>query len=418
MTKRNLIITIILLAIIDAVAAGWYVSRRIEASGNSQNLFNQRDTTEVVVEADTVVTTFQEDLFDELQHNTYYFIAKTPNISGDNSTRYTSVKHVKVRWPRKVNGDSDFEQLNKELISKAFDNAQSRMKDARYLYLNKPTFNKPLDDDEYTTLSSSPTIVPVYGNVNQVLVYPYMTSQRLLVMEIDKVEYNGRTTSENDYFVHYDRQRQRVLTRVDILITDVDKENKLLKLINKKIDDLNKGRGESGQLQHALNVPAEICCSKKGIVFHYKQGSISDGAIAVTIDYDNLEPFLTEDFKQLLKNNDDYKLFDDKIKPEPINPTQKEAKPAAVAAPVKQKSTYKPKKEYKQKNYYKQKNNYNYKQKENNSTDDNKGQYKYKKKRKYYPKQERTNRRHYNGAKRKSGRYGYVGRRSWNRRQR
>ena len=386
MTKRNLIITIILLSFIDLVAAGWYMSRRIEASGNSQNFFAQRDSTEVVIEADTVVTTFQDDLFDELQHNTYYFIANTPSISGDNSSRYTSIKHVKVRWPRKVNGDSEFEQLNKELISKAFGNAQSRMKDARYLYLNKPTFNKPIGDD-YKTLSSAPTIVPVYGNVSQVLVYPYMTSQRLLVMEVDKVEYNGRSTNETDYFIHYDRQRQRVLSRIDILIADVDKENKLLKVINKKIDEMNKGRGDSNQLQHALNVPAEVCCSKKGVLFQYKQGSISNDAIAVMVNYDDVEPFMTEDFKELLRNNDDYKLFDEKLKPEPINPTQK---------------TYKQKGEYKQKSEYKQ--NSEYKQK-----DKSYGKKYYKKKR--YSKPTRTKRRHYNGAKRKSGRYGYAGRR-------
>ncbi len=398
MTKRNLIITIILLSFIDLVAAGWYMSRRIEASGNSQNLFSQRDSTEVVVEADTVVTTFQDDLFDEPQHNTYYFIANTPSISGDNSSRYTSIKHVKVRWPRKVNGDSEFEQLNKELISKAFGNAQSRMKDARYLYLNKPTFNKPIGD-EYKSLSSAPTIVPVYGNVSQVLVYPYMTSQRLLVMEIDKVEYNGRSTNENDYFVHYDRQRQRVLSRIDILIADVDKENKLLKTINKKIDDINKGRGDSNQLQHALNVPAEVCCSKKGILFQYKQGSISNNAVEVMIDYDKLEDFMTEDFKQLLANNDDYKVFDEKLKPEPINPTQKSAK--ADATPAKPKNAFNSdnqKKEYnqKKKSYY--------------------GSKYYKKKR--YSKPARTKRRHYNGAKHRSGRYGHAGRRSWSHRRR
>jgi hypothetical protein len=398
MTKRNLIITIILLSFIDLVAAGWYMSRRIEASGNTQNLFSQRDSTEVVVEADTVVTTFQDDLFDEPQHNTYYFIANTPSISGDNSSRYTSIKHVKVRWPRKVNGDSEFEQLNKELISKAFGNAQSRMKDARYLYLNKPTFNKPIGD-EYKSLSSAPTIVPVYGNVSQVLVYPYMTSQRLLVMEIDKVEYNGRSTNENDYFVHYDRQRQRVLSRIDILIADVDKENKLLKTINKKIDDINKGRGDSNQLQHALNVPAEVCCSKKGILFQYKQGSISNNAVEVMIDYDKLEDFMTEDFKQLLANNDDYKLFDEKLKPEPINPTQKSAK--ADATPAKPKNAFNSdnqKKEYKQKKRYYYGNKY------------------YKKKR--YSKPARTKRRHYNGAKHRSGRYGHAGRRSWSHRRR
>ncbi len=400
MTKRNLIITIILLSFIDLVAAGWYMSRRIEASGNSQNFFAQRDSTEVVIEADTVVTTFQDDLFDELQHNTYYFIANTPSISGDNSSRYTSIKHVKVRWPRKVNGDSEFEQLNKELISKAFGNAQSRMKDARYLYLNKPTFNKPIGDD-YKTLSSAPTIVPVYGNVSQVLVYPYMTSQRLLVMEVDKVEYNGRSTNETDYFIHYDRQRQRVLSRIDILIADVDKENKLLKLINKKIDEMNKGRGDSNQLQHALNVPAEVCCSKKGVLFQYKQGSISNDAIAVMVNYDDVEPFMTEDFKELLRNNDDYKLFDEKLKPEPINPTQKTSKPDETSV-KKSNNTYKPKKSYKQKGEYKQSSEYKQK-------DKSYGNKYYKKKR--YSKPKRTKRRHYNGAKRKSGRYGYAGRR-------
>lgn len=413
MTKRNLIITIILLSFIDLVAAGWYMSRRIEASGNSQNFFAQRDSTEVVIEADTVVTTFQDDLFDELQHNTYYFIANTPSISGDNSSRYTSIKHVKVRWPRKVNGDSEFEQLNKELISKAFGNAQSRMKDARYLYLNKPTFNKPIGDD-YKTLSSAPTIVPVYGNVSQVLVYPYMTSQRLLVMEVDKVEYNGRSTNETDYFIHYDRQRQRVLSRIDILIADVDKENKLLKVINKKIDEMNKGRGDSNQLQHALNVPAEVCCSKKGVLFQYKQGSISNDAIAVMVNYDDVEPFMTEDFKELLRNNDDYKLFDEKLKPEPINPTQKTSKPDETSV-KKDNNTYKSKKSYKQKGEYKQKSEYKqnseYKQK-----DKSYGKKYYKKKR--YSKPTRTKRRHYNGAKRKSGRYGYAGRRHWSRRQR
>lgn len=402
MTKRNLIITIILLTIIDALAAGWYVSRRIEASGKSQNLFDQRDSADVIVDADTVTTSFQPDLFDEMQHNTYYYIANTPNISGDNSSRYTSIKHVKVRWPRKVNGNSDLEQLDKELISKAFGNSQSKMQDARYVYLNKPSFNKPIGEGDYQKLSSAPTIVPVYGNVSQVLVYPYMTSQRLLVMEIDKVEYNGSSNIENDYFIHYDRQKQRVLSRIDILTADVDKENKLLKTINNKIDELNKGRGESNSLQHALNVPAELCCSKKGVLFHYKQGSISENPTSILIDYDKMEPFFTEDFKQLLKNNDNFKVYDDDIKPEPINPTHQAAKPVVTKTPTKKKSSYKSSgNEYKQPNKY-----YNNK-------------YKYKKKRHYsnkksystYPKQGQTKRKRYNGAKRKSAHYGFSGKR-------
>lgn len=382
MTKKNLIIVICLLTVIDLVAAGWYMSRRIEAGG-TQSLFDQRDSTDVVTEADTLVTTFQDDVFDELQHNTYYYIANTPSISGDNSTRYTSIKHVKVRWPLKVNGDSCFDELNKELINKAFGNNQAHMKDARFVYLNKPSFNKPIDD-EYTKLSSAPTIVPVYGNVSQVLVYPYMTSQRLLVMEIDKVEYNGSANIESKYFVHYDRQRQRLLSRLEILTADVDKENKLLKLINKKIDELNKSRGDDSKLQHALNVPAEICCGKKGVKFEYRQGTISTSPIEVMIDYDRLEDFFTEDFKQLVKENEGIKVFDDNIKPEPLNGSSAKKTTAASTTEVK-----KTKKTSTANTYY-------------NSQ---------------YVKPKQKSRKKYSGAKRKSGYPGYTGKRSWNRRR-
>ena len=302
MTKRNLIIVIILLSVIDLVAAGWYMSRRIEASGKSQNLFEQRDSTEVIAMADTVINASQADVFDKEQHNTYYFIANTPSIPGDNSSRYASIKHVKVRWPKKINGDDELTELNKELISKAFGNSHSSLKDARYVYLNAPSFNKPIGDD-YKKLTSAPTIVPVYGNVSQVLVYPYMTSQRLLVMEIDKVEYDGRNTSEENFFIHYDRQRQRVMSRLDILVAEAGKENELLKVINKKIDEINKGRSK-GQLQHALNVPAEICCTKKGILFQYKHGSISSEPVEILIDNSKLEPFFTEDYKQMQEHNE------------------------------------------------------------------------------------------------------------------
>ncbi len=385
MTKKNLIIVIILLTIIDLVAAGWYMSRRIEASGQSKNLFEQRDSTDYVIEADTVMAASQDDLFDELQHNTYYYIADNPSIPGDNSSRYTSIKHVKVRWPRKVNGDGELTALNKELIGRAFGNTQSQMKDARYVYLNTPSFNKPIGDD-YKKLSSAPTIVPVYGNVSQVLVYPYMTSQRLLVMEIDKVEYNGNTTSENSYFIHYDRMRQRVLSRLDILVPDMDKETKLLKTINKKIDELNSGRSDDRKLQHALNVPAEVCCTKKGVKFEFQHGSISSSPIEILVEYDKLEPYFTEEFKQLLKQNEDYKIFDESIKPEPINAaTVSKAISTPVVAPKKPKS----------KSYYNS--NYNYKKQ---------------------VKPRYRSRRKYSGAKRRSGYHGYSGRRSWNRRQR
>ena len=379
MTKKNLIITIILLAVIDLLAAGWYMSRRIEASGKSQSLFDQRDSTEVIAMADTVTSASQADVFDKEQHNTYYFIANSPNIHGDETSYYTSIKHVKVRWPKKINGNDSPEELNKELIRKAFGNSQSQLKDARYMYLNTPSFNKPIGSN-YHTLSKAPRIYPVYGNVSQVMVYPYMTSQRLLVMEIDKVEYNGNTTLENTTYVHYDRQNQRLLSRVDILMTDVEKETKLLKTINKKIDELNRGRGEDRQLQHALNVPAEICCRKNGILFQFKQGTISSSPIDIMIDYDKVKDFLTKDFELLVDNNDSYWVYKQKPEAEPINPSRvtKPAVQNTLAKPVVTKPVTN--------------------------------------KHKVTPKQ--TKKTRYSGAKRKSGHYGRAGKRHWSRRRR
>ena len=383
MTKKNLIIVIILLSIIDLVAAGWYMSRRIEASGMSQSLFDQRDSTDVIVEADTVTEASQADVFDKLQHHTYYFIANKPSIQGDNSSRYTSVKHVKVKWPKKINGDDELNELNKELISKAFGNSQVQLKEARYTYLNTPSFNKPIGDD-YTKLSQTPKIVPVYGNVSQVLVYPYMTSQRLLVMEIDKVEYDGSSTVENNYYIHYDRAKQKVLSRLDILTADVDKESKLLKLINKKIDDLNRGRGDYNRLQHALNVPSEICCGKKGILFQYKQGTLSSSSTEIMIDYDKLDIFFTAEFKQLVDNNEGYHVYNESIKPEAINPVT--AAPKKASTPAVKSTTVKKKKNY----YYKKP---------------------------YSSKRGYRSRRKYNGGGRKSGYHGYSGKRHSSRRR-
>ena len=403
MTKRNLIIVIILLSVIDLVAAGWYMSRRIEASGKSQNLFEQRDSTEVIAMADTVTNASQADVFDKEQHNTYYFIANTPSIAGDNSSRYASIKHVKVRWPKKINGDDELTELNKELISKAFGNSHSSLKDARYVYLNTPSFNKPIGDD-YKKLTSAPTIVPVYGNVSQVLVYPYMTSQRLLVMEIDKVEYDGRNTSEDNYFIHYDRLRQRVMSRLDILVAEAGKENDLLKIINKKIDEINKGRSK-GQLQHALNVPAEICCTKNGILFQYKHGSISSEPVEILIDNSKLEPFFTEEFKQMQEHNEGYHIYSDKLKPEPTN--QRSAVNTQPKPQAKSHSKHHYNNSY-NKNYNKSSRNYYY-HRSKNDTNASKKQYfkpRYKSKRKY------------SGARHKSGYHSYSGKRHWSRRQR
>ena len=132
-------------------------------------------------------------------------------------------------------------------------------------------------------------------------------------------------------------------------------------------------------------MPAEICCSKKGILFEYKHGTISSQPIEILIDYDKLTPFLTEEFKQMVESNEGYTVFNDNIKPEPVNPARQVA--AMSTAPAKKTSSSHA---TSQKSYKTKKSGY------------------YKKP--YYTKPKRTNRKRYNGARRRSGRYGHAGR--------
>lgn len=324
MTKRNLIIIIVLLAIIDIVAACWYVSQRIEQSGKSQDLFNKRDSTQVVV-ADTVTVTSVADQFYGVREMNAYFVSTSPADRSNQMSYYTSIKRVATKWPRSVNGQDSLPALEKQLIKQAFGNGEPTVQKAREAYLASPTFNKPVGS-QYRRASEAPTTYTTYGNVTQVLVYPLITSDRLLVMEVDKVDYSGYGTMRASSFVHYDRRRQHVLQRLDIL--NADRSGQLLSLINDRIDELNARRGTDKQLSRALNVPVDFCCTRDGITFAFQSGTIArDEAMDVSVPYDKLQPYLTDNFKQLIADNDDYSQYS-KLEPKSIS--ARSSKPKAV----------------------------------------------------------------------------------------
>ncbi len=317
MTKKNLIIVIVLLVIIDLVAAAWYMVQRNESNTKSQDLFEQfEDEVTNADNADAPSGTSQADEFDKIQHRSSYFTAKAPAHYGDVSSYYTSTKHVKVIWPKSVNGNDNPVNLTNQLIKSAFGNNHSTLKDACDAYLKVPQFNKPIGDS-YRTLNDAPNVFPIYSNVTQVLVYPYMTSKRILVMEIDKSQYNGATTAQGCSYVNYDRQRQRVINASDIL--DQSKINKVLDAINDKIDKLNKERSDADRLSHAINVPVELCCSKEGIIFEFQSGTLSKGRYEVLVDYDDLDDCFTDEFEKIADDNDSYSLYGEKLSPEGLH---------------------------------------------------------------------------------------------------
>lgn len=328
MTKRTLLIIIALLVVIDVIAAFWYLSVRIENSGESRDLFEQRDSSEV-----TIADTLAEDIADKFIDRSMvaYFVSSKPAVAGNMMSYYTCVKQVKTRWPKSINGNQELADLQEALVGEAFGNSHKTLQEARSAYLSSPDFNKPIDGG-YKTINQKPNLYQGYARVCQVLIFPHMTSRHLLTMQIDQVEFNGYNTSRTSSYVHYDRIKHRVLNRLDLLTADRD--NQLLALINSKIDELNTHRNEAKQLRHAMSIASHLCCTKQGIYFEYpsEELAIADNsqAIDILIPYDKLQPYMTDALRQIVAVNGGYWVYK-KLEAEPVKLTATKGKSSFTA---------------------------------------------------------------------------------------
>ena len=303
MTKRTLLIIIALLVIVDIVAAFWYLSARLEASGAGFDIFNMTDDNRTVTVADTIIESTLPDTFVVMEKRAY-FISTSLAVKSNPQSHFTSAKHVKVRWPQSVNGNDNITVFHKALLDKMFGFGTSDINLAINQAMSKPTFNSAYPMG-YRTLASPPPTQPTYSNTQTMLVYPLMTSFRLLVMAIDDKQYNGIETQHTMRFVHYDRNQHVVITANDVFITG--SQQALLGMINSKINALNAEKNL--KLSHASQVPAEFSAQRKGIIFHFPAGTLNvanEGETEIFIDYSTLQPVFTPSFKQLVKDNGGY----------------------------------------------------------------------------------------------------------------
>ena len=301
MTRRSLIIIIGLLAVIDIAAGLWYLTLRIEASGRGFELFHQDD--EDVSLADTVSGTSVPDSFARRTMHAFY-ISESPAVRGNEQSHYTSVRTIDVRWPVSINGNDHPRALESQLIEAMFGSRHSTIEVASSLFLNTPQFNQQADVP-YKTLQQRPTVAEVYGNEHKLMAFPVMTSDILLVMEVDEMVYDGHVRHESRHVVHYDRRQQRVIKMTDIID---GKDDVVLALINDKIDSLNE-RDSGLKLHHAYNVPREFAARRSGIIFLFPSGEIddpADGPTEVLVPYPLIGSSLTSSFKKLLNDNGGY----------------------------------------------------------------------------------------------------------------
>lgn len=300
-SRRTLTIIIAILVLVDIIAGLWYLSLRAEADGERQGGWSADDTEEVI--ADTISDRSEPDSFLIIRRNAHY-LAEKPAVAGDRSTCYANDRYLALRWPVGVNGSRDIPSLHRALIGQLTSSSTDNVDLAINDWLGHPRF--PTDADiEYHKTQFPPKVAAAYCRADRVLIYPLMTSVRLLVMEIDRSTVTEANQSATSRYVHYDRVQHRVLTATDIL--EQDKETQLLALINEKISQLNSEKNL--QLQSASSVPGSFCARRAGIIFEFPAGEIApvaSGVIEVLVDYPKLNPVLTSAFIALLKDNDGY----------------------------------------------------------------------------------------------------------------
>lgn len=302
MSKRSLLILILLLAIVDIVAAFWYLAARIEASGDSRDYFEKHNEDVAAAPADTVSEINVPDSFMIAERHAYY-VSRQPAIKGDMSTYFSCIKSVKVRWPKSVNGSDDLTPLYRALLDKMFTPGSVNLEYAINQELSKPKFTSS-HELGYKKIESKPTPQPGYAYRHDVLAYPVMTSMRVLVMGIEKMDYNGIERTMHNAYVHYDRATHQLIDKKDIFAID---DAALLSMINAKINELNKSKDNN--LDHAMALPSEYQIKAKGISFHFAAGVVAapnEGPIEIFLDYKTLNSTFTSAFKQLVRDNSGY----------------------------------------------------------------------------------------------------------------
>jgi len=292
-SKRGLLKVIILLVIIDIIAGFWYLTLRIENSGESRDLWHPDSVTET---ADTIAEETVPDSFEVVSKHGYFVTQQHVDTSG---TPLASIKTVKARIPLSVNGCDSLDLLLEALMKKAFGLTARDFDEAMAQYADRPHFNSSIALS-YNKVESEPNVGAAHTTIERVFVYPLYTSHRLMVMEIDYWRNNCGRKSVTSAYVHYDRMAQQEITRSDII--NATTESLLLSIINEKIDALNK-KDPKLKLHAAAKVPTEMCVRKNGTSFMFipgEIGEISQGEIEIMVSHDNLKNVYTPMFQRLL----------------------------------------------------------------------------------------------------------------------
>lgn len=300
-TKRAFFILIAILVILDIAAAFWYVAGRLN-NDNHDNPFSVEEQADLVPDS-TIVGETAPDKF-EITEKSAYYVSVSPVSPSKPGTYWTSTKRYKGRIPVSVNGSDAIDELLKEIEHRAFGFGTGSVNTCATAFLRSPKFNSN-SASNFKSVTKAPQVSEVYGNVSTIKIYPTFTSDYLLVMAIDKQDYDGSIRTQHMSFVIYNRKKHQILDKENIFNKQL--ESKVLALVNSHIDELNLGG--SLNLRHAATLPPEITLGRKGILFVFESGSIAEadkGIIDVFLPYAKLKPYFTTEFNAIIDANNGF----------------------------------------------------------------------------------------------------------------
>lgn len=308
-TKRAFFIVIALLVILDIAAAFWYIAGRLNSDDEASNPLNmEKKAMQDSLSGSGIVGETAPDQFDPIEKSAYYI--STSSVASDKPDKHwTSIKRYKGRIPVSVNGSNAIADLLKEIEHRAFGLETGSINTCATSFLGKPQFNSQSPFD-FKQQNKEPVTEEVYGNVATVKIFPTFTSDYLLVMAIDKQNYDGYRRSQHMSFVIYNRKQHQVLDYQHIF--NPQRNQQILALINAHIDELN-AKGTEVHLNHATAIPPEMTLGRNGFLFVFDSGTLADsdkGIINIFVSYSKLKPCFTKEFKAIVESNNgfwDYK---------------------------------------------------------------------------------------------------------------
>lgn len=304
LTKRNLLIIIGLLFLLDLAAFFVYIISHTNRDGKSPIEFVlPTDTVQFDIKEDTVPETLVADEFDTIARSENFVSKDVVPKAGKLRPLTCSVK-MKFVWPKSINDEKNLDNLHEELIKRISPMAPSNVNDAVEWILDNPEFAQPCSN--FVTASTVNSMDSICHTMQQYRIFPYVSTHYILEMVVLVEKLSGKSLSRKMNIVHYDRVHNKV---VDIdQIFDISKEDSILGVINRNIA-LEKKKGNHANWHLASSMPTDFLLGNNSVVFLFSNGEIAPwnaGLHQVTVPNEELMPFFTTFYTDVLKKDNHF----------------------------------------------------------------------------------------------------------------